>query len=240
MQATAAHVPNAQLRLPEKLTLNSEIPRPCFRALERLALRGHYQRYAGGPARSGVIYCAKRYAGVRLEGRISAEEDRIAYAQASKEACPAGANHGLVVNLVGHAQARLEVAPLDIGVMIGYTAKQVVVQRRRGFRYAPNGGSREPASRNDHSIVELIYRRRSGDEAGLGINRHCFIRIVKARIESDHVCPDRMIGHIDGVTQAVVDGQILPGLPGVLCEALIHIRPKYGVGAVPNFRVGIE
>src|SRR5580765_5604299 len=56
VQATAAHVPNAELRLPEQLTLNSEIPGPRFRALERFALRGHYQRYAGGPARSGVIH----------------------------------------------------------------------------------------------------------------------------------------------------------------------------------------
>ena len=48
-----------------------------------------------------------------------------------------------------------------------------------------------------------------------------------------------MIRDNDRVTEAVVDGQILPELPRVLSETLIHVGAKDGVRAVSDLRVGI-
>src|SRR2546429_8686765 len=59
-------------------------------------------------APSGVVHGAKRHAGVGLEGRVAAEEDGVADAQASEEATCAGADHGFVVELIGDTHARLE------------------------------------------------------------------------------------------------------------------------------------
>ena len=49
-----------------------------------------------------------------------------------------------------------------------------------------------------------------------------------------------MVGHDYGVTKTVVDGQVLPSLPGILRETFPHIATEDGVGAVADFGVGVK
>src|SRR5215469_2938754 len=104
-----------------------------------------------------------------------------------------------------------------------------------GFRKVVLRIRGEPAARNDHTIQRVSAGPE--DESGLGVNRahdkpglridgNGFIRIVKSGIEKDHISPQSVIGNNDRVTKTVVDGQILPELPGVLSEALIHVGAK--------------
>src|SRR2546429_2998371 len=74
---------------------------PGLGILEGFALGGHNRRTRICSAPSGVVHGAKRHAGVGLEGRVAAEEDGVADAQASEEATCAGADHGFVVELIG-------------------------------------------------------------------------------------------------------------------------------------------
>ncbi len=172
VQTTPRHVSHTEKRLPEDLALDGEIPSPRFRILERFALCRHHQRNARGPSCSRVINGAQRDAGVGLERWISAKEDRIAHTEAGKEAARAGANHGRVVELVGDPHARLDLAPLDVRVMIGNSAEQPSIQTGISLGNTALGRGGESAAGDDHAIVELSYGRRTGDEAGLGIDRH--------------------------------------------------------------------
>src|SRR6267378_3852011 len=240
VQTTPRDVAHAQERLPEHLALEGEIPSPRFRVLEGLALRRHHQRNARGPSYSGVINGAQRDAGVGLERWISAKEDRIAHTEAGKEAPRAGANHSLVVELVGDPHARLDLAPLDVRVMVGNSAEQAGVQAGISLGNAALGGGGESAPGNDHAIVELSYGRRTGDEAGLGVDRHRNVRIVKLGIEDDHIAPQGVVGNDNRITEAEVDGQLLPDLPGILPETLPHVGAEDGVRAVADLRIGIK
>src|ERR1700736_3413274 len=126
MQATATDVADAEQRFPEKLALDGEIPGPRLWVLEGFALCGHHQGNAIGSVPSRIVDGSERYASVGLEGRISTEEDGIADAEAGEEAAAACANHGLVVELVGNTRARLNVAPLNVGIVIGQTSEQAI------------------------------------------------------------------------------------------------------------------
>src|SRR6266568_698124 len=106
--------------------------------------------------------------------------------------------------------------------MVAQAMEQAVVEARIGLGDAALGRKREPAAGNDHAIVLLTDRRRACDQAAGGVNRYGFTRIVEPWIEHDHVSPGCMIGNDDGVADAVVERQLLPGLPGILCEALPH------------------
>src|SRR5438105_702807 len=124
--------------------------------------------------------------------------------------------------------------------MVAQAMEQAVVEARIGLGDAALGGRRERAAGNDHAIVPLVGRRRARDQAARRVNRYGLARIVEPWIEDDHVSPSRMIGNDDGVTDAVVKGQLLPGLPGILREALPHAAAEDGVSAVADFRIGAE
>src|SRR5229473_5135480 len=49
-----------------------------------------------------------------------------------------------------------------------------------------------------------------------------------------------MVGNDDGITEAEGESQILPGLPGVLGEPFPHVGAKDRVGAMADFRIGVE
>src|SRR5882762_6657851 len=240
VQTTPRHVSHTEKRLPEDLALDGEIPSPRFRILERFALCRHHQRNARGPSCSRVINGAQRDAGVGLERWISAKEDRIAHTEAGKEAPRAGANHSLVVELVGDPHARLDLAPLDVRVMIGNSAEQPSIQTGISLGNTALGRGGKSAPGDDHAIVELSYGRRTGDEAGLGIDRHRNVRIVKLGIEDDHISPQSVVGNDNRITEAEVDGQLLPDLPGILRETLPHVGAEDSVGAVADFGIRIK
>src|SRR5229473_648965 len=86
---------------------------------------------------------------------LSTEQNRVADAEASEETAAAGTEHGFVVELIGNTQARLDVAPLNIGVMVRNIAEQAVVKTRGGFGNATVSGRRECGSRNNHAVIEL-------------------------------------------------------------------------------------
>src|SRR5579864_3533208 len=119
--------------------------------------------------------------------------------------------------------------------MVGNVMEQVTVETRSGFWDSAVGRRGKPAAGNDHAVVSLIDGRRASDKACLGIDSYRLSRIVKLRIKHDHVSPLRMVGNDNRVTGAIVDGQLLPDLPGILSEALIHVRAEDGVGAVADF-----
>src|SRR5438477_3677973 len=124
--------------------------------------------------------------------------------------------------------------------MVGNVTKQVIVETRGGFGDSAVSRRREPATGNDHAVVSLIDGRCAGDKAGRGINCYRLGRIVKPRIEQDHVPPFRMIGNNDRVADTIANGQLLSDLPGILSEALVHVGAEDGVGAVADFRIGVE
>src|SRR5260370_1414754 len=78
------------------------------------------------------------------------------------------------------------------------------------------------------------------DETGCRADRNRPGRIIKPGVKNDHIPPQGMVGNNDGITDAEGESQILPSLPGVLREGLPHVGAKDGVGAVSDFRVGVE
>ena len=209
MQTAPAHIARTEERIPGHLALDRGIHGPRFRVLKRLALSRHDQRDGISASSPKVVHRAKGQADVRLEGGISAQEDRVAHTQAGNKAARARAHHGLVVKLICDAQPRLDVAILDIRVVVGNAAEQVLVQTRGGLRNPACGGRGKSAARNNHAIVELICRRRAGDETGRRIYRHGLAGIIKPWIEDDHVSPICVVGNNDRVTDTVVDVQLL-------------------------------
>src|SRR6202158_4232566 len=49
-----------------------------------------------------------------------------------------------------------------------------------------------------------------------------------------------MVGNDNRIAEAEVNGQLLSSLPRVLSETFPHVRAEDGVGAVADFRIGIE
>src|SRR5258708_3016874 len=100
---------------------------------------------------------------------------------------------------------------------------------RVGFRNAALRRRGESIAGYDHAVKRVspspanetgLGIDRSNDKTGLGIDGHLFARIVKPRVEQDHVSPQSVIRGDDRITETVVDGQILAELPGVLSETL--------------------
>ncbi len=119
---------------------------------------------------------------------------------------------------------------------------------RVGFRNAAFCGRGKAAARNNHSVKRVgpgpgnktgLAIDRANDKTSRGINGHRLVRIVKPGVEQNHVSPQSMVGNDNRVAETVVDGQILPELPGVLGETLIHVGAKDGVRAVSDFRVAV-
>ena len=172
MQAAPADVTDAQKGLPRHLPLQRNIPAPGFRVLKSQTLSGHDERDtrgttvrpSAGRARSfRIIHAAQRDAGIRLEGRIAAEEDGIAHAQAGDKAACAGAQHGLVVEAVSNAEAWLNIPPLDVRIMVGKAFVKEVVDAQNVCRNSTVGGRRKAVAGNDHAVVKLINCRSPGN-----------------------------------------------------------------------------
>src|SRR5216683_892792 len=134
--------------------------------------------------------------------------------------------------------------------MVGNVVEQAakIELARVSFRNAALRRRREPAARNDHTVKRVFPSPsnkpgrgidRANDKTGRGIDGYHFARIVQRGVEQDHVSPQSVIGDNDRVTEAVVDGQILPELPRVLSKALIHVGAKDGVRAVSDLRVAV-
>src|SRR5215471_5078505 len=49
-----------------------------------------------------------------------------------------------------------------------------------------------------------------------------------------------MVRNDDRITRAVVDVEFLSSRPGILSEALPHVGSEQRVGAMTNFRIGVE
>ena len=80
VQTTTANVSDTEDGLPWHLVLERDVPVPCFRVLEGLALGCYHQYVVVGIVSSRVIHRTVRYAGVRLERWVAAQEDRVAHA----------------------------------------------------------------------------------------------------------------------------------------------------------------
>src|SRR5436190_15464712 len=129
--------------------------------------------------------------------------------------------------------------------MIGNSAEQPaeVELVRVSLGNPPQGGTRKLRSWNYHAVVEVLSRanhqprlwiNRAYDQTGARIDRDCFGRIVEARIEDDHVPPFRAVGHDHGVTETVINGEVLAHLPCILRKTLPHVAAKDGIGAMPD------
>src|SRR5260370_28026078 len=121
-------MPHAEERRGGELAVGGEVPGPRLGGLKRFALRCHHQGNAGRATSFGVTRRAVGYARVGLERWISAQEDRVAHAQAGSKAPRAGAEHGLVIKRVSDTEPWLDFAPLDVRVMVGNAAKPIIVQ----------------------------------------------------------------------------------------------------------------
>src|SRR5438552_1778774 len=106
MQTAAANVAHAQERLEKELPLNCEVPVEGFRILEITALSSDRERQTIRGSSTRVIHVAKRHVGGRLERRVAAQEDGIAYAEAGVESATTGSDNGLIVQLVCDPDAR--------------------------------------------------------------------------------------------------------------------------------------
>src|SRR5262249_27250550 len=114
---------------------------------------------------------------------------------------------------------------------------------RVSFGNTPQGGTRKLCSWNYHAIVEILARANhqprlwidgAYDQPGARIDRDCLGRIVEARIEDNHVSPLSAVRHDYRVTDAIIDCQVLPHLPGILCEAFPHVAAKDGIRPMPD------
>src|SRR6266566_990733 len=134
--------------------------------------------------------------------------------------------------------------------MVGNVVEQAaeVELSRVGLGDPTIRGGGEPAAGNDHTVKRVspctgnkasLGIDCTNDKTSRGVDGHCFARIVKPGVEQDHVSPFRVIRDNDRVTEAVVDGQILPELPRVLSETLVHVGAKDGVRAVSDLRVAV-
>ena len=97
----------------------------------------------------------------------------------------------------------------------------------------------QPVPGNDHAVVAVGPGRRD-HSAGLRITVTALRRIVKRRIEDDHVSPQRLIGNDDGVAEAIIDRQLLADLPRILRVGLVGWSAEDRVGALAEFGVGVE
>ena len=52
--------------------------------------------------------------------------------------------------------------------------------------------------------------------------------------------PQGVVGNDHGVADAVIDVQLLAGLPAILREDFVHAAAEDGVGALAEFGVGVE
>src|SRR5689334_16095625 len=115
------------------LTLHGEVPGPGLRIFEGLALCGYRERELVGAGASGVVHIAKADVGGGLERRIAAQKNGIADAELGVEASPAGSDHRLGRDLIGDAEARLELVPLNVRILFGSTPEKILVLRIGGF-----------------------------------------------------------------------------------------------------------
>ena len=104
----------------------------CLRGRSFTRLRGRIMPHQQGNARcstcSGIVGGTEGDERVGLKGRVPTQKYRIAYTQTRDEPASPGSKHGLVIELVGNTETRLDVAPLDVRVVIWDVAKQTVVQ----------------------------------------------------------------------------------------------------------------
>ena len=112
------------------------------------------------------------------------------------------------------------------------------------FREMLYRGTWKRAARNHHAVKRVRASSvnktgfridRTNDKPGRRINRHGLCLIVETRIKHDHVSPQSVIRHNYRVTKSIVNRQVLPELPGILCKALVHVGAKDGVCTMPNF-----
>jgi hypothetical protein len=187
-----------------------------------------------------------------LKRRISAEENGVAHTQARDETSGTGSNHVLIAQSVGHAKTRLDIAPVDVGVMVWNAAEQAaeieLIRVRLGD--AALRRRRKRIARNNHPVVKIFRGSRTGnntvlvdraqDETSAAIDRHRFAWIVEPWIKHNHVSPLRVVWNNDRITRTVVDVEFLRGRPGILSESFPHVRSKERVCAMTDFRIGIE
>src|SRR5260370_37854960 len=157
-----------------------------------------------------------------LERGVGGQERGGAHSKAGEEAAAACTNDSLVIPLVGNADARLNLAPLNIGVVarILSATEQIIIGTRSRFRETSLGGIRPAITRNYHSVVAV--RTGSGNHgAGLRVDADRLARIVNGRIEDNHVPPQGAVRNNDRITETNIDGHLLAYFPGVLSERLI-------------------
>ncbi len=135
VQTAAADVGHAEDRLEVEVSLYGEVPVVSGRIVEITALRGDGERQGVDRCPAGIIDVAVGNVSRRLERRVASQEDGIADAQAGEKLAAAGADDGFIVQLIGDAQARLELTPLDVReiVGVGAAAMEIVEGAGSGF-----------------------------------------------------------------------------------------------------------
>src|SRR5690242_20633549 len=126
MQSPPPHISDRDDRVTGQFLLNCEVPVPGLGVLECFALRSHSERKLISRSAAGIIRDSTIYAGRRLEGGISAQEDGVAYAHTREEAAATSADYRLWCHLVSKTEPRLYLPPLNIGVVISNSSEQVV------------------------------------------------------------------------------------------------------------------
>src|SRR5207253_7374036 len=155
MKTTTSHVGDAEESFQAELTLERDVPIPGFRIIETLTLAGHDQGYVPRAASSRIVHGTQRDTGIRLKRRIPAEEDGIAHTQPCDEASTAGSNHVLVVQSIGQAKARLDIAVVNVRVMVRNAAEQAgeVELIRVRLWYTTARRRRKLGARYHHAVV---------------------------------------------------------------------------------------
>ena len=101
-------------------------------------LCGHREGQVGRTARAGVVGQSVADADLRLERRVAAEQRRVVERDAVVEHAAAGAQDRLVVDRVGHAEARLDGVEVGLGEAFRLIAEERQDRRIAATRLVPS------------------------------------------------------------------------------------------------------
>src|SRR5260370_11309403 len=192
MQSHAADISDLEKGIEGKLALDGEVPVVSRRDLVDRILRLDELRRAAAADRSHrIIDPAVVDRDKTLERGIAAEESCVADGGLVLEAAEAGADDGLVVDLVSDADAWHNVVKSNGRVSIWQPVEQGVELRVAGGGETANGQSGETVAR-DHDTVINIPRTRD-DAAGRRIDLHVLRWIVKTGIKDGVVAPQHVV-----------------------------------------------
>ena len=221
IDAAAAQVGDVHGEAERDLPLDADAPHVGRRVLEDRILAVDAERQVAAPAcrRDRVVHAAVGDGGLRLERRVAAEQRRVVQRHAVVEDAAAGANDRLLVELIRHAEARLE----HVVVRLREAARLAAEERldaRVGQALA--AVALESVARQDDAVVAA---RLTDQPAGRRVDDRRLGRIVEARIEVRDVVRRRVPRRPQHPPDPAFDGQLAGRPPRVLDEHVGGKRP---------------